>query len=282
MKPTLLYSIPLLLLIVVYSPDGHAQIAHGEIRGQLTDDQFERVPYATVRILQGNQLIGGAQTDDKGKYTVKPLLPGFYEMIVTEPGHLTQPVNRVEVRAGEATYVDLRLRSNTLGTIEVTAPPIVYTPAAVDPTMFQMESISGRDLQQMAGFISGDIKSGVTSITSDVVESANGELHFRGGRSDASSNYVDGVKTYGETIVPGLAIENLTVFSGGVPACYGDLTSGMVMVTTKSYFSGIREKNLRNAAYREQRQQDKQEKKAREEEEARKREIEAEKAKDKK
>lgn len=255
-----------------------AQISYGEIRGLIKNTDREAVPFATVKILQGTQLVGGTQTDENGNYKYKPLIPGVYDMVVMEPGHMTQKVNNILVTAGEATYFDLKLMANTLGTVEIVAKPIDYTKSGVDPSMFTFESISGADLRQNAGVVSGDLNSGVTAITSDVVET-NGELHFRGGRSDASSSYVDGVRTLGETIIPGIAIENLTVFSGGVPACYGDMTSGMVMITTKSYFSGIREKNMRNAAYREEREKERREKMEKEEEELRKKEIEAEKKK---
>jgi uncharacterized protein YqhQ len=44
---------------------------------------------------------------------------------------------------------------------------------------------------------------------------------------------------------------------------YGDVLGGVVIVTTKSYFSGIREKNMRNRRMDEKRK----EKKEREEEE---------------
>jgi hypothetical protein len=32
------------------------------------------------------------------------------------------------------------------------------------------------------------------------------------------------------------------VYTGGVPACYGDFTGGLVMITTKSFFNGLQSK----------------------------------------
>lgn len=258
-----------------------AQISYGEIRGVIKNTNLEIVPYATVKILQGSQLIGGTQSDEKGNYKYKPLVPGIYDMVVMESGHATQPINKVLVQNGEATYVDVKLNPNVLGTITVTAKAIEYTPPGVNASMYVMESISGEDLRRNAGFVSGDLNSGILAITSDVIESSGGGLHFRGAREGSSASYIDGVRTHGETMITGSAIENLTVFTGGVPACYGDMTSGMVMITTKSYFSGIREKNIRNAAYREKREEDKRLQKAKEDEEKRLKEIEEEKKKDK-
>jgi hypothetical protein len=58
-----------------------------------------------------------------------------------------------------------------------------------------------------------------------------------------------------------------------VPAMYGDLTSGAVIVTTKSYFSGLREKNIRQQAYREKQEEKLQAEKEKQETENSKEEI---------
>jgi hypothetical protein len=234
-----------------------------------------------VKILQANQLIGGSQTDENGRYSYKPLNPGTYEILVLDPGHATQPVNKIKVKANEATYVDVKLSPNTFTAVEVRAKAIDYTHTGVDITMFNQVSMDVEELNHNAGYTKGDIKGALESVTSDVIQSPNGEVHFRGSRGDASGYFVDGVRTIGTTNVPGLALENLSVFPGGVPAMYGDLTSGAVIITTKGYFSGLREKNVRRTAYFERKEEERASQKAKEEEENRAKEIEAEKAKEK-
>jgi hypothetical protein len=252
----------------------------GEIRGLIKDDALEPVPFATVKILQGNLLIGGTQSDMDGKYHYKPLNPGVYEMIVIEAGHQTQPVNKISIVPNEATYVDVKMKINSLGTVEVIAPPVDYTKTGVDKSMFSMTSIDSKDLNRMAGYNRGEIKNALEMITTDAVATPDGEVHFRGSRGDASGYFVDGVRTLGPVTIPGLAIENITVFSGGVPAAYGDVTSGVVVITTKSYFSGMRDKNIRVAEQKEKIREAKREKKALADEIDRKKEIEAEKEKE--
>lgn len=257
----------------------HAQDSYGEIRGLIKNTEMELIPFATVKILQGSQLIGGTQSDENGFYKYKPLRPGSYEVVFMDPAHVTQQINKVKVIPDDATYLDVKLSPNILGVVTVTAQAKDYSQSGADRNMYTMMSIEGKDLVQMAGYNAGDVIGAIPSLISDVVEGPGGELHFRGSRSDASSNYVDGVKTYGQTMVPGLAIENLTIFSGGVPAMYGDVTSGLVIITTKSYFSGIRDKNIRNAEYRERTAEQKRQKLAEEEDKKRLKEIELEKAK---
>ncbi len=251
----------------------------GEIRGIIKDLNLEPVPFATVKILQADRLIGGAQTDENGRYSYKPLNAGTYEILVLDPGHATQPVNKIKVKANEATYVDVKLSPNTFSAVEVRAKAIDYTRTGVDITMFNQVTIDAEELNHNAGYTKGDIKGALETVTSDVIQSPNGEVHFRGSRGDASGYFVDGVRTIGTTNIPGLALENLSVFPGGVPAMYGDLTSGAVIITTKGYFSGLREKTVRRNAYFERKEEERAEQKAKEDEENRAKEIEAEKAK---
>jgi len=69
-------------------------------------------------------------------------------------------------------------------------------------------------------------------------------LYFRGERSQAVLYIVDGVKTMdGRLGIPGSAIGHLTVYSGGVPAKYGDFTGGVVVIETQSYFDIVSQRN---------------------------------------
>jgi len=253
----------------------------GEIRGIVKDNDLQPVPFATVRILQDKQLIGGTQTNIDGRYSYKPLIPGTYELLVTEAGHQTQPVNKIRVIPNEATYVDVKMAVNTLSTVTVMAKPQDYTKTGVEKTMFNQISIDAEELNHSASYSRGDIKGALETITTDVISTGDGKVHFRGARDEATGYFVDGVRTMNPGIIPGMSIENLSVFPGGMPAMYGDLTSGAVIITTKSYFSGIREKNVKVAAKKEALDQEEAEKKAKEDEENRAKEIEEEKAADK-
>ena len=61
----------------------------------------------------------------------------------------------------------------------------------------------------------------------------------------ATQYIIDGEKLIGSIEVPATAIQSASIISGGVPAAYGDLTGGVVIITTKDYFSGMREKTIR-------------------------------------
>jgi hypothetical protein len=245
----------LLALMMIIGQFLAAQQSYGEIRGILKNDLKEMVPFATVKIMQGGALIGGTQSDIEGNYHFKPLEPGKYDVVVMEAGHKAKQISGVKVIPNEPTYLNIKLQSNTLGTVEVvgTIQKEDYTQSGCNTSMFSMVSLDATELMQNASFDHANLMTAVTAVSSDVIETPDGGYHFRGSRSDANAVYMDGVKLLDMGGVPGLSIENMTVFSGGVPAMYGDVTVGVIVVTSKSYFSGIREKNMRNQRLKEQR-----------------------------
>lgn len=263
-------------LMTLFSLNTFAQAGYGEIRGTIKNTDGEVVPFATVKILQGTVLMGGTQSDVEGNYKYKPLTPGNYDMVIMEPGHQTQPINKIKVIPNQPTYVDPVITPNTLATVTVVAKPIEYVAKGVDKSMYVMKSIDSKDLLQSASYERGNVAEIISVSTSDAIKDANGVTHVRGARGDATSYYVDGVRTLGPNTIPGLAIENITFFTGGVPAMYGDMTSGAVIITTKSYFSGLREKNMRVQEYMEKQEAKKAAQKEKEEAERRKKELEGE------
>ncbi len=66
-----------------------------------------------------------------------------------------------------------------------------------------------------------------------ITNTMNG-LNFRGSRSDAVNYYIDGIKVIGNPKIPQSAINQLTVYTGGLPANYGDVTGGIISIETKS------------------------------------------------
>jgi hypothetical protein len=72
------------------------------------------------------------------------------------------------------------------------------------------------------------------AVTIGGVFSADGERgSVRGARSEATVTYIDGVKVTGSASLPPSAIEQVSVIISGLPAQYGDATSGVINVTTK-------------------------------------------------
>ncbi|SVD10950.1 uncharacterized protein METZ01_LOCUS363804, partial [marine metagenome] len=82
--------------------------------------------------------------------------------------------------------------------------------------------------------------SNVAAMQTGVVEDEDGNIHVRGGRSDETAFYVDGVYVNNpydlgrSGDVPTLAMDEISMQIGGFGAEYGDANAGIVNVTTKT------------------------------------------------
>ncbi len=81
-----------------------------------------------------------------------------------------------------------------------------------------------------------DVKGLISSMTSEVRMMEDGELVFRGARKGDMLYLMDGVKTANVGNVPGCSIGRMMVYTGGLPAKYGDTLGGVVVMESKSYF----------------------------------------------
>jgi hypothetical protein len=71
-----------------------------EISGQVVDEKKEPLIAATVLVYLNNELKGGNVTDFDGMYTIKPLPPGSYNLLVTYTGYDSLMVTSLIVGSG--------------------------------------------------------------------------------------------------------------------------------------------------------------------------------------
>lgn len=259
------------ILIGISSFSALAQGSMGVLKGQILNTDHEPVFGATIKIVQGGSLIGGTSSDLDGMYTYKPLNAGSYDVLVSSSETQTKKVTDVRISGERTTYLDLSVSTNTLIEIEV----IAYKKDLIDKTFMTIKEISGEDLIHMA-LDKSDIGSAIINITSEATRDENGDFHVRGSRGDATAFIVDGVKSPNITGVPALSIENMAIITGGIPAQYGDNTSGVIVITTKDYFSAMQNQRMKHNYILENKERVKREKQAIQKEKQRKKEIEEE------
>ena len=213
-----------------------AQSTMGEIKGNVYDEQSNvALGVANVYVKYGDE-IKGTTTDFEGNFTLKPLMAGSYEVTISYMGYRTKVITDVEVNPSKITWLkDQSLALNTQ--IFDSIPEIIAykTPLIKpeDPTAMTIlfkeieKTPSAKNPMRAVMMMSSEISTGGT----------DNELYFKGSRSDASGYYVDGVKMTGSlSNVPGSSIGSITVYTGGLPAQYGDATGGVVVIETRSYF----------------------------------------------
>ena len=227
--------ITIIMAAVIYG------FSSGEIRGRITDEMGQPAIGALVKVMVANQEVTGTVCDAEGNYSIKPIEAGKYDLLITFPQYKPERVEGVWVRNEEATYIDAELKPYGLDSAVVVRG---YVKPVIDVGVVDIHTIGAEEMARMA-VDRGDIKSALVNKSSDVYQDPNdGMLYVRGARKEATQYIIDGEKLIGSMEVPATAIQSASIITGGIPAAYGDLTGGVVIITTKDYFSGMREKNI--------------------------------------
>lgn len=225
----------LLTLIFIVGSANVLLAQTGSLKGTVTDKVTgETLPTANIVVKDGDEIIAGGSTDLDGDYTIKPIVPGSYLIEITFVGYADYRINNVIISANKITYINAELQEGELLTevelIEFEKPLINREGTKAVVTSKEIESIPQRDVASIAASGAGVVQ-----------DDDGGGINVRGGRSEGTDVYIDGMKVRGQNSLPQGAIEQLEVISGGVPAQFGDATSGIINITTKgpsSYFRG--------------------------------------------
>ncbi|MBS1546229.1 MAG: carboxypeptidase regulatory-like domain-containing protein [Bacteroidetes bacterium] len=212
----------------------------GEIHGKVVDAAGEALPYCVVRAVQDERSLG-TETDIDGRFVLKPLPTGTYEVSLIYSGYNTRVIEGVRVDPGLIT----RLPEVTLETM---LGPVVVERERWDEPLIRPDDPARMVMtttQIKTNAIRKDPVRMIASMTPGVTKARNSdELYFRGSRAGSMAYYVDGVKVTGANPgVPPDAISRVSVYTGGLPAKYGDVTGGVVAIETKSYFELYQQRN---------------------------------------
>lgn len=202
----------------------------GEIRGKIIEKETNEPMIGVSVWVDVNGVPQGVLTDLDGKFVIKPLNPGKYTLYASMVGK-NKIGQQMEVLPNQISYApDLFMEDSTLTEVVVSA----YKDPLINPEQTSVTTVRYKEIQHSPNL--RNIQALSSSMTADF-QVVNGQSYVRGGRSDASIYFVDGVKCRdGNINIPGVAIGSLSVYTGGVPAKYGDVTSGVIIVETKSYF----------------------------------------------
>ncbi len=209
------------------------------LQGKIIDKKTkEPIAFANIVVENKGSQVGGTSSDFDGKYVIKPLPPGKFDVKATFVGYKTKLIQGVTIPADKIRFLNIELEptAETLETVEVVDYKIPLidkdnTASGASITAEQIEKMPQRNANAVATTVGG-------------VFSQDGERgSVRGARSDATAYFIDGVRVIGTSAVPQAAIEQVDVILGGVPARYGDATSGIINVTTKGparqFYAGL-------------------------------------------
>lgn len=240
------YTSSLILAALLLAGSATAQ-SLGEIRGRVLDPSGQPVFMATVSTEVAGSL-HGTTTDLDGKFVLKPLPPGIYSVRIGFVGYATRDVPGISVVSDRATYLPDQRMAN-MGGMD-TLVVIGYRRPQIDIDDPSRMSLLAQDFERDPN--KRDPNTMISTNFPGVTASINGDgLHFRGSRTENMVSFIDGVKVSGSMPkIPPSAISSISVYTGGLPARYGDVTGGVVVIETKTYqemFQTARAKQARRA-----------------------------------
>jgi hypothetical protein len=230
----------------------------GTIRGFIQEKNGEPLVGAHIMI-RGTRI--GASTDAQGRYAITKLQPGLYTLEISCMG-FGKIVRQVVVRAGEITAADflMDVTSFMIGAIEVVGSNDALPREAQSKT-----TISGAEVEHFQASSIGDVLDLVPGVqkTDNPGLGKTSQIALRGGQEDLLSAFgtlvmLDGIplsnnanmqfeqysgakagtSTMGSgadlRMIPADNVASIEVVSGMPSVRFGDLTSGLINVQTKT------------------------------------------------
>lgn len=214
------------------------QGSYGEVIGTVKDKKTDVAVYgAQVFILdQGNKY--QAMTDADGKFRISAVPAGNYFVNIKYFG---DTMSRIEAKVPMDGYANLGTIHFTSGVLDLMVVDVMADDGSIKLEYGELpvKSLSADEIDKSP--LKFDVKGLVASMSSEVRQTEDGELVFRGARRGDMLYLMDGVKASEIGSVPGVAIGRMMVYTGGLPAKYGDTLGGVVVMETKSYFDLYRD-----------------------------------------
>lgn len=214
-----------------------------EIKGTVKDAKTNQPLYNVNVYVKISGIPQGAVTDTNGKYTIKPLNSGIHTVYASSLGYNEVTTSNVILSADKITYVDILMdeAAYTMTGIEIVAKKEVK----------HAIPLINKDEPHAQIILPSEIKNSphqkdpikILYTLPGITPANNGkDLMIRGARPTSTQFITDGMKSItGEIGIPGQAIGAVKVYTGGIPAKYGDVTGGVIIVETKSYFDYAQE-----------------------------------------
>lgn len=217
-----------------------AQNNFGDIIGTLTDASGKEPIWGATAMTYYGESMYRAQTDIDGNFRISGIPAGDYKVtFIYDQDTVVSPVIAKVTPNGYGSIGTVAFtKFQALEEFVVRDDKYHLTIGEAPVTQLDQKEIKFSP----AKF---DMKGMVTGMSPEVRQNADGDLVFRGARAGDQIYYIDGVKMTSIRNVPSAAIGYIQVYSGAIPAKYGDTNGGVVVVETRSYFDLLREYNDR-------------------------------------
>ncbi|MCB0763060.1 MAG: TonB-dependent receptor [Flavobacteriales bacterium] len=205
----------------------------GEIHGRILDAQGEPVPLVSVAAWP-NGTGPATEADMEGRFVLKPLQPGTYTLRFSFTGYKTFDLGNISVGSDRITRIgNVEMEGTELPTLVIEQR--IFERPLIDPEQTSVMTLLAEEMERDPN--RKNVTDMIVKSFPGITPAPNGDgMYFRGSRADAMAYFVDGVKVTGRlTGVTSAGIRSISVYTGALPARYGDVTGGVVVIDSKTY-----------------------------------------------
>lgn len=251
------------LLLWAIAVSGWAQLYTGSVTGVVTDPQNATVPNAEVNLVDSKKgFVFNAPTESNGRYLIRSVPPGTYNITVTAPGFRPETRNALAFQVNQNLTVDFSLRlGNTSESIQITAEaPLLATQDSVTGQVLNRKLINDLPLIDRSVLSLAYLTPGIVSTNPGSNNSGNNFVS-NGGRNATADVLMDGVSTTNYEQNSGVqvpsytpsveSVEEFSVQQSNFSAEFGFSGATIVNMVTRSgtnEFHGSAYDFLRNSA----------------------------------
>ncbi len=222
----------ILCCALIFSGGAFSQGAPGEVVGNVVAKKTGEVIYGAQVFIVDQDRKYQAITDADGRFRISAIPAGKYLMNVKYYSDTMQGIPVTVTMDGIHNAGIIKFESGVLELMAATVTAndrikLVYGSLPIKELTYE-------EIEKSP--VKFDVKSLVTTMSSEVKLSDDGELMFRGSRKGDMLYLLDGIKGREINNLPSCAIGRMMVYTGGLPAKYGDTLGGVVVLETKSYF----------------------------------------------
>lgn len=222
-----------ILLILLFCTSLLFSQDKGVIRGLITDGETGDPLIGANILVKGTYL--GSSTDADGFYSIRDVSPGEYLLEVSFIGYKVVQKTGVKVTAGETLTLNFEMEPTALALgqeiVVIGEKPLLSLDETSTVRNMSSQDIENRIVDDAMDLIGQQV---------GVVQQDN-EIHIRGGRAYENQFLLDGISVQDPLSGTGFglnisanALEEVNVITGGYKAEYGQATSGVINVKTKS------------------------------------------------
>lgn len=226
------YVLPFILGFLFCSGTLPALAQYATIQGWVKDKKDNSELIGVSVMLKGTAL--GATTDAEGRFSIRNVKPGEYNVEVSYIGYIKVLLTGIKVKAGDVKELQIELLPSVY-TIEqdiviVGKKPLIDIDKAQSVNTITQEAIElapARQLQQIVGTQPG------------IIQSPAG-VSIRGSRTYETGVFIDGVRVTDPLAGTGFgldigsnAVSDIEITTGGIGAETGDATSGVIRTKTR-------------------------------------------------